>query len=75
MLKDLHHGNVPNNNSPSTPADTALDLLHDCKALHAAQEQLMAKSKSKDLDAVLCGCILAMIGVLNVFLDEELGYT
>ena len=35
----------------------------------------MAKSKSKDLDAVLCGHILAMIGVLNVFLDEELGYT
>ena len=32
----------------------------------------MAKSKSKDLDAVLHGHILAIIGVLNVFLDEEL---
>jgi hypothetical protein len=75
MLEDLRHGNVPDDNSPPTPADTALDLLHDHKALHAAQEQLMAKSKSKDLDAVLRGRILAMIGVLNVFLDEELGYT
>ena len=75
MLEDLRHGNVPDDNSPPTPADTALNLLHDHKALHAAQEQLMAKSNSKDLDAVLRGRILAMIGVLNVFLDEELGYT
>jgi hypothetical protein len=29
----------------------------------------------KKLDLILCGHVQAMVGLLNLFLDEDLGYT
>jgi hypothetical protein len=39
------------------------------------QEELAVKARLGGLDSVLCGCVVAMIGLLNLFLDEKLGYT
>ncbi len=62
--------------SPPAPADSALDLLHDCAVLSRAREELSLRSQDKkSFDVVYQARISAMIGVLNLFLDPELPYT
>ena len=39
------------------------------------QQELSLKAKSGSLDAVLCGHIVAMVHLLNMFLDESLDLT
>ncbi len=74
LLENLRLGHAPADESAPTPADSALDLLHDCAALLKAQGSLLIQSQSSSLDVVFWACISAMIGVLNLFLDPELPY-
>jgi hypothetical protein len=60
-----------------TPLDHALDLIHDWVMLVLAQSQLRAKLKAIKTDpvqAVLHSCIVAMLGLFNVFLNKKLSY-
>lgn len=75
LLENLRRGRAPEDKSPQTPADCALDLLRDRAALSEAQEMLSQKSQDKSLDIVFRARICAMLGVLNIFLDPDLPYT
>jgi hypothetical protein len=73
LLENLRRGRAPADESPPAPVDSALDLLHNRAALLRARESLQRQDKS--LDVVFQARILAMIGVLNLFLDPGLSYT
>ena len=76
LLENLRCGRAPADNSAPTPVDSALDLLHDHAALSRARASLLSKSQDKSLlDVVFRARIDAMIGVLNLFLDQGLRYT
>ena len=55
--------------------DSALELLQDCARLQAVQKELSVIAKHKNLDAVLRGRVVAMVTVLNLYLEESLGYS
>ena len=73
LLEDLRYGHAPVDESPPSPVDNALKLLHDHAALSKARERLQSQDKS--LDIVFQAHISAMIGVLNLFLDPGTSYT
>jgi hypothetical protein len=73
LLENLCHGRAPADESPPAPVDSALDLLRNHAALLRAQKSLQRQDRS--LDVVFQARILAMIGVLNLFLDLGLSYT
>jgi hypothetical protein len=76
LLENLCRGRAPADKSPSSPVDSALDLLHDHAALLKAQESLLLQSQDKlSLNVVFWAWMTAMIAVLNLFLDLELSYT
>jgi hypothetical protein len=75
LLKDIRHRNVPADQSPPGPVDNALELLRNYPALSQAQEKLLLQSQDKSLDVIFRARILAMVGVLNLFLDPGLSYT
>jgi hypothetical protein len=60
---------------PFSAADQALHLWNDHAALHAANLKLTEKCKEKKLDLILWAWIVAMTGVLNLYLDAGLSYT
>ena len=43
--------------------------------MQSVQTDLAARARLGDLDAVLRGCIAAMLVLLNLFLDESLSFT
>lgn len=47
----------------------------DFGALAKAKNTLALKSKDAKLDAILCSCIVSMIGTLNTYLDPHLSHT
>ena len=57
-----------------TPNPT-LQLLGDRFKLREAKEQLTKEAKKSDLDVIVRGRVAAMIGLLNIYADENLGYT
>jgi hypothetical protein len=75
MLDNLCRGVVPDDLSLLTATDHALNLLHDHPALVSIQDQLTGKIKEIKTDQVLCGRIMAMMGLLNIFLNNQLRYT
>jgi hypothetical protein len=75
MLKDLHYRNDPEDRSHQHSADSAMDTLQDHTALRTAQEELVCMVKEKKSGNFVHTCILAMEATLNIFLDEELGFT
>jgi hypothetical protein len=75
LLEDLRHRNVPADQSPPGPVDNALELLRNYAVLLQTQKKLSLQSQDKSLDIVFRAHILAMVGVLNLFLDPELPYT
>jgi hypothetical protein len=75
MLKDLHYGNDPEDGSHQHSADSAVDTLQDRAALRTAQEELVCMVKEKKSGNFVHTRILAMEATLNIFLDEELGFT
>lgn len=75
MLKDLCHRNNPEDSGHQHSVDNAWDTLRDRVALRAAQEELAGLAKEKKLGDFVHSRILAMEAVLNIFLDEDLGFT
>jgi hypothetical protein len=75
QLKGLRIGNAPDENDLRQPTVNAPDLLRDRAGLQEVQGVLATKAKLEDLDPVLRGRIVAMVRLLNLFLDESLGYT
>lgn len=74
-LEELRRGIQLDNTGLALAQDNALGYLRDRTALRTAREQLIVMVDDKKMDGVLRGRILAMVGVLNLFLDEGLGYT
>lgn len=54
---------------------SAFELLQDRVELQAAQRELALMARQKLVDLVLHGCVAAMVGLLNLYLDKGLGYT
>jgi hypothetical protein len=75
MLNNLHHGIVPDDLSSLTATDHALNLLHNHDMLVSIRNRLNGKIKEIKTDQVLCGRIMAMVGLLNIFLNDQLRYT
>ena len=74
-LEGLRQGNPPEDAAPQWPMDSALELLQDHARLQAMQKELSVIAKHKNLDAVLRGRVVAMVAVLNLYLEESLGYS
>ena len=74
LLENLRRRRVPEDDSPPTPADDALNLLRDHVLLSKAQEALSQQSQDKSLDVIFRARICAMIGILNLFLDPNLPF-
>lgn len=64
-------------NRENTARDNVLNQLSykDFPRLRKAQVELSLKSKDKRLDVIYRARISAMVGTLNLYLDEELSYT
>ncbi|KAH9038697.1 hypothetical protein EDB85DRAFT_1887750 [Lactarius pseudohatsudake] len=60
---------------PPSAADWALNLWNDCAALRTACVKLADKCKDKSLGVIFRAWIMAMVGVLNLYLDSGLSYT
>ncbi len=60
---------------PLSAADRALNLWKDHTVLCTACVKLMDKCKDKSLDVFLRARITAMVGILNLYLDNALSYT
>ena len=73
-LEDHHNGDAPNNAAARLPTASAADLLRDHTRLQRVQRELTVKARLEDLDSVLQGCAMAMLRLLNLFLDNSLGY-
>jgi hypothetical protein len=69
------HGDAPDDDAAQQPMGNAVDFLWDCTGLQRAHWELAAKTRLGDLDGVLWDCVAAMLRLLNLFLDESLGYT
>ena len=74
-LEGLRQGNPPDDAAPQQPMDNALELLQDRARLQAVQKELLIIARHKTLDAVLRGRVVAMVTVLNLYLEESLGYS
>ncbi|KAH9039781.1 hypothetical protein EDB85DRAFT_1887197 [Lactarius pseudohatsudake] len=60
---------------PPSAADWALNLWNDRAALRTACVKLADKCKDKSLGVIFRAQIMAMVGVLNLYLDSGLSYT
>jgi hypothetical protein len=75
LLENLRRGHAPKDKSPQSPVDRALSVLRNRAALSEAQEMLLQKSQDKSLDVVFRARVCAMLGVLNLFLDQDISYS
>jgi hypothetical protein len=71
----LCHRDTPEAAPSQQLVDDTLKLLRDCAGLRVVQGELNLSSRSKELDAVLRDHVAAMSSLLNLFLDDSLGYT
>ena len=67
--------NAPNDSGPQQPINSALDHLRDRAGLQVAQRELSLMARQKILDNVLQGRVVAMVSLLNLYLDDTLHYT
>jgi hypothetical protein len=74
-LEGLHRGDAPNNPTTQQPSGNTADLLQNRAGLWGVHRELAVKARLGDLDTVLRGRVVAMVALLNLFLDETLGYT
>jgi hypothetical protein len=76
-LEALRHGNDPDEAGLEFALDNTMERLRDFAALTGARDNLtvMVEDRKMKKDLVLHGRVQAMVGVLNLFLDEALGYT
>ena len=75
MLEERRCGNPDNTNFQFVALDNTLAHLRDLAALRAAREELSVIAQDKKIDNILRGRVRAILGLINLFLDEELGYT
>ncbi|KAF8267264.1 hypothetical protein EI94DRAFT_1801983 [Lactarius quietus] len=75
MLEDLCRGNDPKDEGHQQSAGNVWNILQDRVALRMAQVELAAMAKAKKFGDFIHNCILAMEAILNIFLDDELGFT
>ena len=75
LLEDLRKQRDLLNQSPPSSEDNTLDLIRSIDQLQEACTSLDLRSKDRSLDPFLRARIVAMIGVLNLFLDSDLGHT
>ena len=75
MLDNLCCGVVPDDLTLPTTTDSALDLIRDWAMLVTAQSQLSAALKEMTTDLVLHGHVMAMLGLFNIFLNDQLACT
>jgi hypothetical protein len=75
MLEERRCGNPDNANFQFVALDNTLAHLRDLAALRAAREELSVIAQDKKIDNILRGRVRAILGLINLFLDEELGYT
>ena len=74
-VEGLHDGKAPDHSATQQPASNAADVLRDRAGLQTAHQELSLKVKSGNLDSVLCTRVEAMMRLLNLYLDQSLGYT
>jgi hypothetical protein len=80
-LKALRHGNDPDDAGPQFALDNTMGRLRDLATLRTARKDLatMVEDKKKNsktsVEGVLRGRVQAMVGMLNLFLDEGSCYT
>ena len=59
--KGHRHRHVPDDPAPQQPVDSASKLLRDHEGLRAIQKELSLVARQKIVDAVLHGCVVAMV--------------
>ncbi len=75
-FEDLCHDAVLVDQDPSYHVPgSAFQLLSDQPRLQNASEQLTKEIKKGDLDMIICTCMTAMVGLLNIYLDRNLKYS
>jgi hypothetical protein len=75
ILEERRHGNLDSTGFQSVALDNTMGYLRDRVALHAAREELTVIAEDKKRDHILRSRIRDMVGLLNLFLDEDLRYT
>lgn len=79
MLKDLRAGRLPADQPEQSAGDRRMDdvlaMQTDKLLLRRARDRLKIKSKNKKIDVVFRARISAMLGALNLFLDESVPCT
>ena len=75
MLEECRRGNPEIADFQFNALDNTMAHLRDRAALRVAGEELTVVVQDKTMDNILRGRIQAMLGLINLFLDEELGYT
>ena len=74
-LKGHCHRHAPGNPAPQPPMDSTFKLLQNREELQAIQRELSLMARQKFVDRVLHGRVVAMVGLLNLYLDSSLNYT
>ena len=75
-LEDLEHEAVlAHQNMLQSIPRFALHILCDHSKLREASAELTKKLKKGDLDVLVCTCVMAMIGLLNIYTDQNLKYS
>jgi hypothetical protein len=76
LLDNLQCGHaLADMGQPSLTLRNTLELLQDLSRLRKAHNRLALKAKDKQLDVVFRARLLAMAGVLDIYLAPELKYT
>jgi len=75
-LEDLEHEAVlVHQNILQSIPRFALHILCDHSKLQEASAELTKELKKGDLDVLVCVCVTAMIGLLNIYTDQNLKYS
>jgi hypothetical protein len=77
-LEDLRHKVIlvqQEASQASRASESTSQLLSDHSRLQEASVQLTNKMKKDDLDVIVQARVAAMIGLLNFYTDEDLGYS
>ncbi|KAF9000882.1 hypothetical protein BDQ17DRAFT_1426910 [Cyathus striatus] len=75
MLQGLCTGEMPVDNTGATATDKKLENWKDLPKIRQARAALSVKSKDKTLDVFFHACLVGMLGMLNLYLNENLSYT
>ena len=74
-LEGVQCRNAPDNTTTQQPMVGVTELLQNHPKLQRVQGELSLKARGKGLDPVLCSRVVAMVGLLNLFLDGSLACT